>query len=1100
MFLRTSSIALLQRALLLFALAGLALFLAFLTLTGVAQAQTKVANPGFEEGGVGSVPSGWIVQKLVRGFEVKLTDKGCRSGTRCAMMTGVANPGGAPGNLIQILPAAGYTLHRIRLLSAIRVEGEQTHAQMWLRLDRADNTPVFFENMVYRPVTSSQWNTYDIEADVADDVSQIVFGVMLFGGGTAWVDDISLDILGDVFKDGTGPTQRLTPGSLAYLEQALALARRLENRLGEANTLLDLGKACSMANQNDKAVSYYDQALAMYRELKDRGREGWALFSLGNSWLRLSQFERSISYYEQALAVYRELKDRDGEGPAVQNLGTAYAGLSQYEKAIFYWEQALEISREVNNRIGRIPLAARNRSGEGIALATLGEAYLWLSQYEKAISYFEQALAIPREAKDRDLEGDYLNSIGVAYSRLGQYEKGIGYCEKALAIHREVRYGIGESNSTGEGNSLESLGVTYRRLGQYGKGIGYSEQALAFYRKINRRDGEVSVLTELGYAYAGLSQYGKAIGYYEQALAIAREIKTRDNEAESLSGLMDVWKSSGEPRLAVFYGKQAVNTIQSIRSDMRSLTADLQQSFLKGNEKPYHSLADLLIAQGRLAEAEQVLGLLKEQEYFDYVRRDPSEAATLNRRADPTAEEAVWEKRYREVGDRLMTIGTERGALMAATTLTAEQTRRLAQLDQDLAVGNQAFEKFLGDLATNFSTKPEAGAKLQQLRDAQGIMGDLGELPPGTVAIYTVVGEEKYRAILVTPQVEKAYEYPIAAADLNRKILEFREVVGNPKLDPRPLAQELYTILLGNMAADLRQANAKTLMWSLDGTLRYLPLAALYDGKHYIIEQYRLAVFTPASNARLKDHPSTQWNIAGFGVTKAHEDAPALPSVAAELSGIVLQKTGTGGVLEGEIDLDEDFTQTSMRTALLKHYAVVHIASHFRFQPGNDATSFLLLGDGSHLSLAELNNLPSLFDGVQLLTLSACNTGMGDATGDGKEVEGFGVLAQRKGAKAVIASLWPVADASTSLLMREFYRIWESSPGITKAEALVEAQLGLLRGTAKPLEVPAAERALVHEAAPGTGAVKAPSFRAPKDAPYAHPYYWAPFFLMGNGL
>ncbi len=202
-------------------------------------------------------------------------------------------------------------------------------------------------------------------------------------------------------------------------------------------------------------------------------------------------------------------------------------------------------------------------------------------------------------------------------------------------------------------------------------------------------------------------------------------------------------------------------------------------------------------------------------------------------------------------------------------------------------------------------------------------------------------------------------------------------------------------------------------------------------------------------------------------MTKGFEGTSALPSVSSELTGIITTKPGDGGVLAGEIKLDDQFTQQSMRQLLLKRYPVVHIASHFRFQPGNDTKSFLLLGDGGHLSLADLKTSPNLFGGVQLLTLSACNTGMGD----GAEVEGFGTLAQRQGAKAVVASLWPVADDSTSLLMQEFYRIRESSAGITKLEALRKAQLSLLRGVA--------------------GQTKQPD-----ETLYAHPFYWAPFFLL----
>ena len=178
-------------------------------------------------------------------------------------------------------------------------------------------------------------------------------------------------------------------------------------------------------------------------------------------------------------------------------------------------------------------------------------------------------------------------------------------------------------------------------------------------------------------------------------------------EASELSGLMETWQTSGRPGLAIFYGKQAVNAVQSIRSDIAGLGQDLQESFLKGNEKPYHRLAEILIAQGRLAEAEQVLALLKEEEYFQYIRRDAGEASSLNRRADLTPEEAEYEKRYREIGEHLMTIGVERGDLLAKKTLTPEQSQRLVQLEEDLAVGNHAFEHFLGDLTQHFSAKPE---------------------------------------------------------------------------------------------------------------------------------------------------------------------------------------------------------------------------------------------------------------------------------------------------------------------------------------------------------------------------------------------------------
>ncbi len=845
----------------------------------------------------------------------------------------------------------------------------------------------------------------------------------------------------DLFRQGLSQARDNNfDQAISTYAQALDLYRQLKDREREADTLLATGDAYEYAGQDDKAVGYYEQTLQIERELQDQARIAIAINALGNGYFGLSQYEKAIAYYGQALEAFRQIKDRRREAAALGNLGNSYGELSQFQKAIVYHEQALAVFREL-----------KNRRGEAFTLGNLGIEYADLSQFEKAVGYYEQALPVYREIQDSGAEGRALANLGDAYVGLGQYEKAIGYQEQALVRNREAK------DRFTEGHTLSGIGTSYLDLKNYEKAAGYYEQALAIAREVMDRSAEGADLNNLAEAYRDLAQYDRAAGYYVQALAISREVKDRRVEAAELTGLMETSRLAGRPRLAIFYGKQAVNTVQAMRSDIGGLSQDLQQSFLKGNEEPYHILAELLIAQGRLAEAEQVLALLKEEEYFEYIRGDSGPG--LERRADLTPEEAEYEKRYREIGDHLMAIGRERGDLLAKKSMTPQESERLMQLEQDLTVSNEAFERFLGDLTQHFSAKPELNARVvDQLREEQGFMEDLRELPPGTVAIYTLAGQDEFHVILRTPDAQKAYEYPIKAADLNRKIFDFREAVGDPKADPRPLGQELYKILMAPMAEDLRQAKAQTLMWSLDGTLRYVPIAALYDGEHYLVEQYRVSVMTLASNARLKDLPDRAWSEAGFGVTKQHEDNAPLPEVAAELDGVQ-------EILHGEIKLDEQFTESSMRATLLKHFPVVHIASHFRFMPGDQSKSFLLLGDGAHLSLEQIKTLPNLFSGVQLLTLSACNTGVGDGT----EVEGFGTLAQRQGAKAVIASLWPVADTSTSRLMQEFYRLRESTPGMTKLEALREAQLELLRGKAE-------------------------------SASYSHPFYWAPFFLMGNWL
>jgi CHAT domain-containing protein len=497
-----------------------------------------------------------------------------------------------------------------------------------------------------------------------------------------------------------------------------------------------------------------------------------------------------------------------------------------------------------------------------------------------------------------------------------------------------------------------------------------------------------------------------------------------------------------------------------------------------------------------LPEAQQVLGMLKEEEYFDFVRRDSRDAG-LTSRTELTPEEAALEKRYNEIADRVTLIGKERGELLAKAARTADEDKRLTSLDADIAVAGQAFEKFLTSLADELGGADQPGGKVFQLRESQGLMQDLRELGNGAVALYTIVGEDKYRIILTTPDAQKAVEYPISAADLNRKILAFRETLQNPRLDPLPLARELYKIIVGPVAKDLKDAGAETLMWSLDGALRYVPITALHDGEKYMVERYRNVVFTPASQARLKDAPSANWKVLGLGVSKAKEGFDALPGAALELRGIIREDDATkAGVLPGTIKLDEAFTADALKTGLRQRFPLVHIASHFQFRPGNDADSFLLLGDGSHLTLGQIKSLPNIFGGVELLTLSACNTATGGAGASGKEVEGFGVLAQRQGAKAVMATLWSVADESTSLLMQEFYRLREARPGTLKAEAIRQAQLALLYGKKKAVSTGTQRRAERENNEPGPS--NQPLFKQNPEAPYAHPYYWAPFILIGN--
>jgi CHAT domain-containing protein len=339
---------------------------------------------------------------------------------------------------------------------------------------------------------------------------------------------------------------------------------------------------------------------------------------------------------------------------------------------------------------------------------------------------------------------------------------------------------------------------------------------------------------------------------------------------------------------------------------------------------------------------------------------------------------------------------------------------------------------------------------------------------------------------------------------LNKLVADFRAAVRDPRIDPRQAGKRLYDKLFPpDLQKDLDGVEADTIVWSLDGTLRYAPIAALWDGKQYLAQKYANVVITLASRDHLGDIPVDRgnWTALGVGVSKPFGNFPALPAVPQELCSVVNDPAkeafcaklaqGRSGILSG-VDLpDEEFTLPAFKFNLGR-FPVVHIASHFSLNPGNETNSYLLLGGSGQgeerkLTLAAVRDeLRTQFVGVELLTLSACNTAMSAGEkSSGAEVESFGALAQEQGAKAVLATLWPVADKSTQLLMSEFYRLLKENPHMTKAAALQAAQQEMLAG---------------HWNSPKSNGVRRDTSEADAEPAqdYSHPYYWSPFVLIGN--
>ena len=240
------------------------------------------------------------------------------------------------------------------------------------------------------------------------------------------------------------------------------------------------------------------------------------------------------------------------------------------------------------------------------------------------------------------------------------------------------------------------------------------------------RYGEATALTNLGDGSFQLGENRDALQYHEQALPIYRAVGDRSGEAETLNYLQNVYEVLNQPRLAILFGKQSVNVYQGLRAESRVSTRSCRRP-TRGRSRGVPSPGEPAHLRGPPSRSPTGAGSPEGEEFFEFDRRSPESTGTPGR-TDLTPTEESWEKRYREIGDRLTAIGTEFERLQEKNDRTAEEESRLLALDKDLEVGRQAFQKFLGELATEFGKSPAKSDRLANVEVSETLRTTLGEL------------------------------------------------------------------------------------------------------------------------------------------------------------------------------------------------------------------------------------------------------------------------------------------------------------------------------------------------------------------------------------
>jgi filamentous hemagglutinin family protein len=393
----------------------------------------------------------------------------------------------------------------------------------------------------------------------------------------------------------------------------------------------------------------------------------------------------------------------------------------------------------------------------------------------------------------------------------------------------------------------------------------------------------------------------------------------------------------------------------------------------------------------------------------------------------------------------------------------------VSQIDETF---EQELEKYLGEKL------PHETVTLEGIRTALKTINSETKTQPAIV--YALSTPQQLELVLVMPDGTPIHKVvPEANAEALKKTLqEFRSTITDTINRRAYLApsQKLYQWLIAPLEPQLKALKIDTLIFCMDAGLRVIPMAALHDGKQFLVEKYSIGSIpsvslTDSRYKALKDAPVLAMGASQF------QQLSSLPAVPVELETITQQ------LRHGKSFLNEQFTLNNLKS---QRQPIIHLATHANFTPGDASKAYIQLWD-TQLKINQLRQMgwyqsPQ----VDLLVLSACRTALGDV-----DVElGFAGLAVQAGVKSALASLWYVDDGGTLALMSEFYHQLNQPDVTIKAEALRRAQIAMLRGESRvenaQLRVPG-----LHSSIP-----LPPELQQNQD--FSHPYYWAAFTIIGS--
>jgi CHAT domain-containing protein len=855
-------------------------------------------------------------------------------------------------------------------------------------------------------------------------------------------------------------------GPVAAFEQARYQADHQARQ--PANLLIAKAQDAQQSGQFVSAIDQLQRAVQGYESAGDRLNQALTLQRLAEAYQSLGQRSAAETAMAKSLKLLEQQPTQTAGASLAQTLtqqGNLQLNSGQAEAALETWKRAQQLYAELGDQTGVIG----TQINQAQALQTLG-------LYRRARLLLEDLQGQIQAQSNPEIKAIGLHSLGVALQATGDLKRSETVLTQSLNLAQANRL---ETSGilTSLGNSLRARRQIAPALARYAEAAAIATNPQAqLESNLNRlsllvdsqRQTEAEALVSQIQPQIALQPIGR------------RSIYATVNYSVSLLKLIDGRSTATSPRQIAEILAQAAQQAKELK-DIRA------ESYALGQ------LGHLYERTGQLSEAEpltqKALQLSDSANAPDISYRWQWQLGRIYRQMAQTSTIALTKSVKAPIAPNvdLSKIDLNNADRQKSIVAYQQSVTTLKSIRSDLLASDPeiqfSFRESVEPVYREFADlliqdkAPEADLKRARLLIEELQLVELenffrsacldvqkqqiDQIDSKAAVIYPILLPNRLAIIASLPNRPlHLHTVPLGTAQVEDILEEWLQAL-NPAYSYRDqlrLSQQVYDWLIRPIEADIKASNLTHLVFVPDGMLRSLPMAALHDGKQYLIEKYSIALTPGLQLLEPRVLLPGQLKALTVGLSEARQGYNALPGVRKEIEQIQTK-------LPSHVVLNKDFTKLHLRQQVeTSNYPIVHLATHGQFSSDPEQT-FLLTWDET-INVREVQSLlkaraTDRSKPIELLVLSACQT----ATGDKQAALGLAGMAVQSGARSTLATLWAVNDQSTAELMTTLYANLKQTEGQSRGEALRQAQLKLLQSN-----------------------------------DYRHPYYWSPFVLIGNWL